>query len=249
MNKKYKALILDVDGTLMPNNQFASPSKKVINAIKKANKYVHVGIATARPGSELEKIFANVPLSGPSIINGGAQIIDLPSKKILLEQALSKEDVIAVCNIAKEFRYKEIIVNDNEENIFFSQDYIPDKPFQVFIPDISSTSDLFLKQISHLPNIVSHQVVSWKKIGTDIVINHSKATKQYGIFKVAKILGIKTHEIIGVGDGYNDFPLLMACGLKIAMGNAVDEIKAIADYIAPSVEKDGMVDVIEKFIL
>ena len=52
-----------------------------------------------------------------------------------------------------------------------------------------------------------------------------------------------------MGDGYNDFPLLMACGLKIAMGNAVPELKAIADFIAPSVEEDGVATVIEKFIL
>jgi len=66
---------------------------------------------------------------------------------------------------------------------------------------------------------------------------------------VAEILGIKTDEIIAVGDGYNDFPFLMACGLKVAMGNAVPELKAIADYIAPSVDEDGIVDVIERFIL
>ena len=63
------------------------------------------------------------------------------------------------------------------------------------------------------------------------------------------MLNIKTDEIIGIGDGYNDFPLLMACGLKVAMGNAVEELKAIADYIAPSVEEDGVVDVINKFVV
>lgn len=44
-------------------------------------------------------------------------------------------------------------------------------------------------------------------------------------------------------------PLLMACGLRVAMGNAVEDLKAIADYIAPPVENDGVADVIEKFIL
>lgn len=41
----------------------------------------------------------------------------------------------------------------------------------------------------------------------------------------------------------------MACGLKVAMGNATEDLKAIADYIAPSVDDDGVVDVIAKFIL
>ena len=80
-------------------------------------------------------------------------------------------------------------------------------------------------------------------------IQHVEATKQHAIFEVAKLLHIDTHEIIGVGDGYNDFPLLMACGLKVAMGNAVPELKAIADYIAPTIDEDGVSDIIEKFVL
>lgn len=45
------------------------------------------------------------------------------------------------------------------------------------------------------------------------------------------------------------FLFLMACGLKVAMGNAVSELKTIADYIAPTIDEDGVADVIEKFIL
>ena len=80
-------------------------------------------------------------------------------------------------------------------------------------------------------------------------IASSSASKLHGIMEVAKILNIRTEEIIGVGDGYNDFPLLMACGLKIAMGNAVPELKAIADFIAPTVQDDGVATIIEKFVL
>ena len=65
----------------------------------------------------------------------------------------------------------------------------------------------------------------------------------------ATFVRIEQYEIIGVGDGYNDFPLLMACGLKVAMGNATEDLKEIADYIAPTVDEDGVADVIEKFVL
>ena len=82
-----------------------------------------------------------------------------------------------------------------------------------------------------------------------VAVNTIAATKQHGILEVAKIMGISTHEIIGIGDASNDIPLLMACGLKVAIGNATEDVKAIADYIAPTVEEDGVADVIEKFIL
>ena len=66
---------------------------------------------------------------------------------------------------------------------------------------------------------------------------------------VSKLLNIKTKHISGVGDSNNDFPLLLACGLKVAMGNANSDLKQIADFVAPSVEEDGVATVIERFIL
>ena len=82
-----------------------------------------------------------------------------------------------------------------------------------------------------------------------IHVTSCEATKQVAVVKFAQALKIETKEIIGIGDSYNDFPLLMACGLKVAMSNATADIKEIADYIAPSYEKDGVAEVIEKFIL
>jgi hydroxymethylpyrimidine pyrophosphatase-like HAD family hydrolase len=83
----------------------------------------------------------------------------------------------------------------------------------------------------------------------DIYITHSEATKYYAAHELARILGIDTSEMIGVGDARNDAPLLNVCGLKIAMGNADNKLKSIAHYIAPSVDEDGVAHVVEKFIL
>ena len=62
-------------------------------------------------------------------------------------------------------------------------------------------------------------------------------------------LGLDTACLIGAGDSYNDLPLLESCGLRIVMGNAPDELKEIADYVAPSVDEDGLAVAIEEFIL
>ncbi|MFA4872954.1 MAG: HAD family hydrolase [Patescibacteria group bacterium] len=81
-----------------------------------------------------------------------------------------------------------------------------------------------------------------------IYITHSQATKQHGVFELSKVTGVPLQNIVGVGNDENDFPLLMACGYKVAMGNAVSSLKEIADYIAPPVEEDGAVQVIEKIL-
>ncbi|MBM3944208.1 MAG: haloacid dehalogenase, partial [SAR202 cluster bacterium] len=50
-------------------------------------------------------------------------------------------------------------------------------------------------------------------------------------------------------DSFNDLPLLEACGLGIAMGNGVPELKAKAHYVAPSTFDDGLATAIEEFVL
>jgi hydroxymethylpyrimidine pyrophosphatase-like HAD family hydrolase len=125
-----------------------------------------------------------------------------------------------------------------------------DQIVSFYVPDTTPENvQKIMKAFENHPRLTTNRMLG-KDLGTESVeVINSKATKQFGIYEVAKLLKIETHEIIGVGDGYNDFPLLMACGLKVAMGNAVPELKAIADFIAPSVQEDGLATVIEKFIL
>ena len=247
--KKYKAIILDVDGTLIPNKRDGMPSEAVRGAIAKASKLIHIGVATSRPYFMLSHIVDHLNLSGPSIIAGGTQVIDITSKKILFEKAFQVRDAIRIGKLANSLSIR-LIVLDSDEHIIFSNKYMPKKPLHLWIHALTATqADKFTKKLSDVSTVAVHKLPSWTKNRFDLSISHASATKQHAILEIAKILNIDTHEIIGVGDGYNDFPLLMACGLKVAMGNAVEDLKAIADYIAPPVEEDGVADVIEKFVL
>ena len=249
----FKALILDCDGTLTESKRDALPTIAVVNAVKKATAVLHVGIATQRDIANTKPILKYLHLTGPSIISGGAQIIDSKSFRIIREEVIKTHSLNKVIEILEEFKKERglpfFIQESDGEDIDPTKNYIPRKPITVFLGGLTfEQADYLKKKLLEIDNIAVNKVVPWEsKFG--VVITGVLATKQHGIFEVAKILGINTHEIIGVGDGYNDFPLLMACGLKIAMGNAVDDLKAIADYIAPSVEEDGVVDVINKFIL
>jgi len=62
-------------------------------------------------------------------------------------------------------------------------------------------------------------------------------------------LGIGRDEVICCGDGYNDLTMIEFAGLGVAMANAREEVLAAADYVTVSNDEDGIVKVIEKFIL
>ena len=62
-------------------------------------------------------------------------------------------------------------------------------------------------------------------------------------------MGISREETIAVGDGASDVKTFEFAKLKIAMGNAEPELIRISDYIAPPVNEDGLIEIINKFIL
>ena len=57
---------------------------------------------------------------------------------------------------------------------------------------------------------------------------------------MSKHLGIGLEECIAFGDGGNDMTILQTAGIGVAMGNAYEGVKAVADYVTTSVDEDGI---------
>ena len=72
--------------------------------------------------------------------------------------------------------------------------------------------------------------------------------KAYGLKKLAAELSIKKDEIVAIGDAANDIEMLEYAGLAIAMGNASEEVKAIADIVTDTNENNGVIKAIDKLI-
>ena len=64
-----------------------------------------------------------------------------------------------------------------------------------------------------------------------------------------ELLDLTPDQVMTVGDNFNDYEMIRYAGVGVAMGDAPDGVKAIADWVAPSVEADGVVSAIEQFIL
>lgn len=246
---KYKAIFLDLDGTTIPYAIDSLPSVRVSNAIHLAKNKIHVCLATGRPLYKAKYIIDHLELSGLCVASGGTQIYDPVTKKIIKEITLSKDALHQIISVGKQYPFEFGIFN-GYENLSIEKVTDKDVVLGVYFPDVPPANvDELEHKLKLIPYVSVHKMPSWNKeyVALDVVDIH--ATKLHGIMTVQKILHIKKNEIIGVGDSYNDFPLLMASGLKIAMGNAIDELKSIADFIAPSVDDDGVAVVIEKFIL
>jgi HAD superfamily hydrolase (TIGR01484 family) len=252
MRKKYKhvykAVLCDVDGTLATNESNGKITKKVYESIIKAKQKVTIGIASGRPLEGVSFLFKQLGLKKPCIINGGAQIIHPVSRKILWEKTILTKDLRTITTIINKLSGKIWVVDNGKEKLY-TKNLSIHKPLSFFIPKIQEKkADAIIRKLSENHTLTLKKVVTDHQNYISLHITNAKATKKYAALKLAELLQIKNDDIIGVGNEDNDYPLLNACGLRVAVGNAIPGLKKLADYIAPSVYEDGVADVIEKFV-
>ena len=141
--------------------------------------------------------------------------------------------------------YLEVNPNDGREwpNMYDAP------PPGIFTAFAMGTKDQMLvvqeKLHEAFPDALStHVLRSPKYRGFMVEIQPSGVTKWSSIQRLAVEWGIADEEICAVGDDVNDILMIRQAGLGIAMGNAVPEVKAAADRIAPTHDDDGLVAVV-----
>jgi HAD superfamily hydrolase (TIGR01484 family) len=248
MNKN-KAIIFDLDGTAIPLAYEGMPSQKVVDTVNKAKEKVFVSCATGRNLPMLEKIFASLNLSDPCVIQGGTQIVNPKSGKILWEKSISKEQVHHVIDVLSPYPY-EIGFSEEIKGAPAKNKIIKGREHMIAIWGVKLEDvQKILDKLNAIEDVAAHSMGSWHKERTDIHVTHKEATKKHAIHELIKLLHIESKDIIGVGDQNNDLPLFESVGFKVAMGNGTDLLKSKADYITGSVDEDGLAQAIEKFIL
>jgi Cof subfamily protein (haloacid dehalogenase superfamily) len=251
MSHTYKLLLLDLDGTTVDSSGEALPTQAVIDAVSAAQKVLQVAVATGRPLPFAKMVTDTLALKGPSVFNGGAEIIDLPSGKVLERQLISVRTLRELTKLALPFGFKIYLDSDQYSSSLTAPEEIKVPAAKLFIEAVPTQKAInLLTELAAVEEAAAHPTTSWDKGDVvDIHITHEHATKRYGVEKLMSILNIKKEAVIAIGDSHNDIPLLEAAGFKVAMGNAPAEVKAIADYVAPSLDEDGVADAISKFIL
>ena len=86
-------------------------------------------------------------------------------------------------------------------------------------------------------------------IAENIEINAAAANKGQALLALAAHLGLRPEQTMAFGDGLNDVTMLRDAGIGVAMGNASDELKALADCTTASCDEDGVAQTIEQFLL
>ena len=115
-----------------------------------------------------------------------------------------------------------------------------DRTFFQLTPFINAEEEQIIQ-----PAVPHCEMGRWHPAFVDVTAKGN--TKQNGIDQIIRHFGIKLEETMAFGDGGNDISMLRHAGIGVAMGNANDNVKAVADYVTTSVDEDGIAHALEQF--
>jgi len=266
---KYRMIVLDLDDTLLRDDLSISPYTRA--SILSAQMYgTKVVIATGRPTCACQSIAKEIGLEkygGYIISYNGAVITEARTGRKLRQVTITKEEVHELYKLSKQnnayiqtYDDYNIITPENNEYTKIEQKLTGMNIEEVkdFVSRINSdVIKVIVLQEPSLLKIISEKIKPFIPQGLNMTISkpffleftNSKVDKAVSINYLANHLNIGMKSIIAIGDSYNDISMVKQAGLGVAMGNGVDAIKRVANYITKSNMDDGVAEVIYRFIL
>lgn len=239
-------LLVDLDGTIIQNNEFIS--MKVKKSIKKLSSHIPVSIVTGRGPQDVLKFSKQLDLYGPQYCENGASVVDAISKKILDVSLISDEISSGIIKGFMDSGMEYLVVSNgityiNPDNILKNVSSLV----------LSSKRQVELKKfVKKFNDIICeyHLEFSTDENGNKFINIHNNSlgkAKAYYHFK--KFYKLSSDNIFFIGDGLNDLSIILKCKNSISMGNAEDEIKSKSRFITDSVYEDGVSSAIKNIIL
>ncbi|MCR8636913.1 Cof-type HAD-IIB family hydrolase [Paenibacillus radicis (ex Xue et al. 2023)] len=262
----YKMLAIDIDDTLINDEKEITAGTK--QALEQAlAQGVTVTLATGRMYASAKQLASQLGLNVPLITYQGSLVKNAIDGKILYERSVPVEaahylfDYCERNDLHLQTYFDDILYAKERNEKIEAYAALSKIPFTVYpnfkeLADKPSTKLLIIDDPAKLDEIaielrkeIGHLVHITKSKPHFLEIIHHEGTKGDALRYLAGQYGYDMAEVISIGDSWNDHELLEAAGFGVAMGNAVDSLKKIADYITFSNNEDGVKHVVEKFVL
>lgn len=244
-----KVVITDLDRTLLHTDK--SVSDETVRVLKKCReKGILIVAATARPERAIVQYQEKIGFDVLITLNGARMIINskelnysIPKKSVLqmLEKLEGMEDVI--------------ISLETDEGIFSNVDIpmwqpvVYEKLSEAPLPDviykiIVSSDKIDLHE--YIDGVLEENTYVSVADGVLFQIMNKQATKWNGIRLMLDTLGISNEETVYFGDDNDDIEPIKKCGLGVAVSNAIESVKEVADIIIKSNDEDGVAEFLKE---
>lgn len=247
-----KTIVVDLDKTLLHTDK--SLSAYTIDMLQKCKKQsMNIMVATARPLRTIKEYCKMIDFDA-MVVSNGARVI---CGKQQTEYKINPKSAEHLLNVLKQYSAFRVTLETGD--CAYSNKPIEDYE-TVLTNDLSgiAKAEGALKILVHIDSKEMLPVIE-KELTEDLYytiangylmqIMNKSATKWNGIKAMLDISNRLTDETAYFGDDYDDVEPIKMCGIGVCVANAIDEVKAVADYITESNDSDGVAKFIEKFLL
>lgn len=274
--KKYdiKLIGLDLDGTTLTDDKVLTPRTK--NVIEECLRQgIQVMAATGRTRKGLPEYLYEIEGMRYVVYSNGAVVYDIIEDKVVYENCIPWDEALKIFEIIEDYTptydyytegagicdigfiegLKRFAMGDPTRKVICrTLVEVPDikqhlrerktgvEKINMFYLDDDYRKDVLQKMQQY------DEFVCVNSIPSELEINGPTCNKGDALINLGRILGITPDQIMACGDGGNDRAMIQMAGLGVAMANANEEVKAVADYITKSNNEEGVAYAIEKFV-
>jgi hypothetical protein len=267
---KYKLLAFDMDGTILNSQKKISPrTKTAINDL--IRRGVHVVAGTGRDLAEISDYRDDFKGMNYAILMSGGLIFDFFNDKPVKVHGLDEETIFKLIDFGLETQamihlhtVRDSIAREDDiqnmaafgmgiyQNMFDRicvrcddcKEFVRNHPAEVVKVNLyhrdKSSRDKNFARIKPLNLSISFAEAF------NLEMSPANITKGSGLRELCEFLNIDLAETVAVGDAHNDIEILQVAGVGVAMGNSIDEIKKIADFVTLDNDNDGFAAAVDK---
>lgn len=264
-HSKIQLIATDIDGTLLDStNQLPAANRRAL--AKAVARGVRVALVTARKQASTLAIADVLGVPCACVAHNGARVWDWHGTE-LRHLVIPIEHARRIAELADEARLPLILtVNEinyyspaypvNAVDIILSEqpvahcvDALHAPPTRIIVAGERGITLLGTMLGAAPEQVVLHRYYTRDNTLESAVITHPQATKESALALLIEQIGVARDAVLTLGDAEADAGMLQWAGVGVAMGNAMPEARAAADWIAPAHDDAGFAAAIEKFVL
>jgi Cof subfamily protein (haloacid dehalogenase superfamily) len=263
-HRPIRLVAIDLDGTLL--NDAKRVTERTVDALRRATGAgVRVVIASARPPRGVRHVYQSLALDTWQVNYNGALLWDEPNRRAVEHRPMAPETVLDLVRLARG-RYPDVLVSceilDRWCTDRFDQTYTNETGRRFRPDDVAPGEQFCVEPVTKLMLLAAPATldelepalrraampVSVIRGDPDLIqLMDASADKGAALRRVAEHYGVTPDEVMAIGDAVNDVPMLRAAGVAVAMDNAHPDVKAVADWVAPSNNDHGVHAALERF--
>ncbi len=259
-----KLVVTDIDGTLLPEgtNQLNPRLYEVIAALKK--KGVRFAAASGRQYSSMRRLFEPIMNDMIFIAENGSYVLqgNTPMQQVIMnheqaEKLIREIRTMEGCELTvAAFSYMYVETKDRQFIDWLENGYRNDLKIvdDVLAKDVQINKVSIYKR-SGVEGIAEEVIGRWKDkfksvVAGDVWIDFMdyRADKGIAVKMLQRMLRVDREETMAFGDNCNDLGMLAAAGESYAIGNAREEVKKAAKYVADTNTNDGVLKELQKLL-